>query len=491
MGRAVLSESSRRSETAESENRAAPRSKSERKVLLTIALITTLAPINSTMITVALPMIRNSFGADVTRVSWLVIAYLVTMASVQPIAGKLGDRWGRRKLILAGVFYFAVASVGAAVASSLPMLIFFRIQQGIAGAIAFPNGAALIREVVPPERRARSFGMIGAITSLAAATGPALGGLLTGLAGWRAIFYVNLLITIPALYLGWRTFPATRGEENRHPFDYVGAALLLLILVGTVLLSTQIRAGGNTQLLVPGALVIVVITAAFGIWEFKHHDPVVQPRFFCHRAFAATCSVVAFSNLAMYTTLLTVPMLLADRAGWTSAKLGLVLTTLTAAAVILVPLGGRLADRYGRRWPVVIGMSIGLMGTIALAISGTDVVLPVLIIGLSSIGVGLGLASAGMQTTAVESVEPRKAGVASGIFSTSRYLGSILGSSLLAILLVTGPNGVSGFGAVFTMIIIAATISVLASFGLGDRPSIAGNATSFDEHSKNENTDEQ
>ena len=172
----------------------------------------------------------------------------------------------------------------------------------------------------------------------------------------------------------------------------------------------------------------------------------------------------------MYTTLLTVPMLLAGLEGWTIGKTGLVLTTLTAASVVLAPLGGRLADRFGRRWPAVGGLTLGLLGALALALSGEEVVLPLLIVGLSLFGIGLGLASAGMQTTSVESVSPNEAGVGAGIYSTSRYLGSIVGSSLLAVFLVTNAEGVTGFGSVFTLVIVAAAISVIVSLGLHDRP---------------------
>ena len=121
----------------------------ERVAVIAVALTTMLAPLNSTMIAVALPNVMTEFGADVASVGWLVTSYLIAMAALQPVAGKLGDRLGRRRLILGGVAWFGVASLGAATASSLFTLLFFRVQQAVAGAIALPNGAALLREVVP------------------------------------------------------------------------------------------------------------------------------------------------------------------------------------------------------------------------------------------------------------------------------------------------------------------------------------------------------
>ena len=128
--------------------------KHERAILITVALSTMLAPLNSTMIIVALPRLMNEFATDIASAGWLVTAYLITMASLQPVAGKLGDRLGRRRLIIGGLIYFGFASLGAAMAQSLSMLVFFRVQQAIAGAIALPNGFVLVREVIPAERRA-------------------------------------------------------------------------------------------------------------------------------------------------------------------------------------------------------------------------------------------------------------------------------------------------------------------------------------------------
>ncbi len=162
-------------------------------VLVTVALATMLAPLNSTMIAVALPQVIREFGVDVAAAGWLVTAYLIAMASLQPVAGKLGDRWGRRQLILGGVASFGLASIGAALASSPASLLFFRVLQAVSGAVALPNGAALLREVVPAERQAGRFGMVGAAIALAAAAGPARGGIPGGSAGGTPPFEVNPL----------------------------------------------------------------------------------------------------------------------------------------------------------------------------------------------------------------------------------------------------------------------------------------------------------
>jgi MFS family permease len=391
------------------------------------------------------------------------------MASLQPVAGKLGDRLGRRALILGGVAWFGAASLGAASAAGLSALLFFRIQQAIAGAIALPNGAALVRELVPADRRAGRFGLVGGAIALAAAAGPPLGGLLVGLGGWRSIFYVNLLFVLPALAIGWRSIPARpKAGGPSHPFDLGGAVLLSVVLMGTaVLLSRGPRLAPS--ILPLGGVGIGVLVATFLRRELRHPDPVLQPRLFGGRTFAAANVAVALSNLSMYSTLLAIPILLSHRPEWNSTEIGAALAAMSGGMVVSSPLGGRLADRLSRRRPAVAGLALLALGLLPLAISGAEVGTRMLLGGLGLVGVGLGLASAGLQTAAVESVGPRESGAASGIFSTSRYLGSIVGSSVLGVLFGPMGRGAAGVGSLFLMTFAAALLSALASLGLNER----------------------
>src|SRR6478672_9532096 len=150
----------------------------ERAVLIAVALGALLAPLNSTMIAVAVPDIVDDFDTTVGTVGWLVTSYLLALAVVQPVAGKLGDRHGRRAFVLGGLAIFGVASLGAALAPSLGFLIGCRVLQAVSGAVVFPNGAGLIRELVPSGRRGRAFGIVGGSIALAAGLGPLIGGVL-------------------------------------------------------------------------------------------------------------------------------------------------------------------------------------------------------------------------------------------------------------------------------------------------------------------------
>ncbi|MEP0873666.1 MFS transporter [Trichocoleus desertorum AS-A10] len=439
----------------------------DRALLIAIALSSMLAPLNSTMIAVALPRLITELQTNLAEASWLVTSYLIAMATLQPIAGKLGDRWGRRNLILGGLVCFGGASLAATWAPNLPLLIGFRLLQAISGAIAIPNGVALVREVVPDHRRATSFGLISSAVSLAAAIGPPVGGVLMSLAGWQAIFFVNFLLILPALALGWWAIPQRQPAKTNRPFDWGGSLLLAGVLASLAGLLSQMRQGSLA--IAPGLAVagVIALLAALLTYEARHPDPIIQLRFFRKRAFAAANGAIALSNLAMYVTLLSLPILFSERAGWTDSQIGFVLAAFSGLMILGAPLGGYGADRWGRRLPTVAGLTLFTLGLLPLVIQAEAVPLLFLLPGLAIAGSGMGASMAGLQTSAIESLRPEEAGVAAGVFSTSRYLGSIIGSSILAGILSSSGN----FHLVFGMVGSTALLSVLVSLALRDRPS--------------------
>lgn len=433
-----------------------------RWLLPAIAIGTTLAPLNSTMIAVALPDIQRAFGVSVTATAALVTLYLVAMAVGQPIGGRLGDLYGRRRVYLIGLLWFAVASAGCAFAPSLPVLILFRTQQALAGALSFPNGAAMIREGVPEERRGSAFGVIGLSTGLAAASGPPLGGALVHAFGWPAIFWANVPVVALALVLGWLSLPRrqmVRGE--RPPFDLAGSALFAASLGALILIPTLVKAGQPLLALVAGAAGLA-LGFAFVRWELGFAAPVVDMRLFARPHFAAACASIGLSNLVMYTTLLAMPLYLEDVRGYGVQVAGFTLVALSAFAALWGPIGGRWTDRRGRWLPAVAGAAVLLIGALLLTAGVTRPELTLVVIALAAMGLGLGVAGAPVQTAAVESVPHARTGSAAGIFSTSRYLGSVIGSTILALVFIQHPAP----GETTRFVALFAGLSVVAVFGI-------------------------
>lgn len=397
---------------------------SQRMVLISIALGCMLVPLNSTMIAIALPEIMQDFRVDAGAAGWLVTSYLITMATLQLVAGRLGDQLGRRKLALGSLIYFGFASLLAAMSSNFALLLFARVQQAIAGAVLVTNGIALAFEAVPVERRGRDLGWVNAVIVLAAAGGPPLGGLLVGLGGWQAIFWANIPLVISAFILGWLSIPNDR----------------------------------------PHAL------------QQRHTNSVFHLQLVQQQTFVSANIAIALSNLAMYVILLAIPILLSNRTGWASLQTGLVLAAMSVTMAVFSPLGGRLLDRRGRKLPSVMGLTLLTLGLIPLIIPINQVRISVLLVCLGFTGIGLGLSGVSLQTSTLESVETRQAGAASGISSTSRYLGSIVGSSILTGLLSSTQAG--NFKLIFLIAMLAAMCATVISLGI--RNHVSGIASMID-----------
>ena len=436
----------------------------EREVLAGAALATMLMPLNSTMIAVALPDVVDDLGSTLAASAWLVSGYLIANAALQPLSGKLGDRFGRRPLILYGLASFGLASLGAAVSPTLGVLIVFRVLQAVTGALVFPNALGLIRQCLPEHRRGRAFGILGSAIGVAAAAGPPLGGVLVGLGGWRTIFLVNVPWIVVALWFAYRSVPQFAVPPARGRFDTAGAVGLTALLAGAAWLMNP----GNVSLAVLclAAATLASVSYAFVRYELRREDPVLQPRFLRVRAFAAATASVGLSNLALYGTLLAVPVLLSQRGGWSAAEIGLALAAMSLPMAALSPLGGWLSDHAGRRAAAVGGLGLLTAALVPLALGGADVTTPILVGSLVFVGAGLGLSNAAVQAAGIEALDPSDAGVAAGIFSTGRYLGGIAAASLVAGL-ASAAN--ARFGVLFGVETIAALLSMLCATALPGR----------------------
>lgn len=441
---------------------------SERALLLTAALAAMLLPLNSTMIAVAIPDIARDLGVGVGSASWLVSGYLVVMASLLPSAGKLGDRFGHRRLILIGLGLFLAASLGAALAPSLPLLIAFRLQQAMAGALVLPNALAVVRGVLPEGRRGSGFGTVGSAIALAAAVGPPLGGVLVAFGGWHLIFLVNLPLAGCALLLVWRMIPAGLGGRPGGRFDWTGAVGLSAILTGCAWL---LNPGQVPAWVEPAGIVAVAVALVLLVrYELAHPDPLLQPHFLGIKPFAAATAATGLSNLALYATLLAVPLLLSQRSGWSSGEIGLTLVALSAPLVALSPVGGRMSDRLGLRPTAATGLVLLSGAMLLLAVAGSGVSAPLLAGSLVGAGAGLGLASPALQTAGLEALDARDAGVASGLLSTGRYLGGILAAGLVAASL--DGQGQGDFRMLFALATGAVAIALALAIALPGRSRI-------------------
>ena len=423
-----------------------------------VALGNLLVPLNSTMIVVALPLIGRDLGADPVTLAWLVTSYLIAMASLQPIAGRLGDRFGRRRFMLGALVYFIVASVGASLAPNLLVLVAFRLQQALAAASVVPNSLALLRGEAMEGKAGTYFGISGATTSIGAAIGPLLGGLLSAI-DWRLIFLVNLPLAGLALFMAWRSLPA--GDAPRrgaHP-DIRGAVALGVLL--SLAAWTLTEAGTSAPAVTIGLLVVVALAAvAFVRYESRHADPALPPFLFTISAFTNANLTIALSNLALYGTFLAVPVILAASGPDATIRAGIAISAQSVAMIVLSPVSGALVDRVGARWPTALGGLLIATGLAILGLSGRASDFGVLLICLPITGAGVALTFPATRIAALDAVPARFAALASGVTSSSRYFGGMVGALVagLALAVVTE----SAAGRLFLILAAAGVAAAIA-----------------------------
>jgi EmrB/QacA subfamily drug resistance transporter len=431
------------------------------RLIGSIALGNALVPLNSTMIVVALPAIARDAHASLADASWLITSYLIAMAALQPIGGRLGDRFGRRRLMLAALAYFGLASVGAALSNGLLMLAFFRIQQAVAGAIIMPNGLGMLRSAAG-SRAGVQFGMMGTVSGLAASSGPLIGSLLVPI-DWRLTFAINVPIVIVALILATANLPEEVDRVRpRTRFDIPGVVALGLLLVGTAWVLTSLGRGGPDSFAVAIAIAVVIGFFVFVRYENAREDPALPPSLFLIRSFTAANGAMCFSNLALYATLLALPVLLADGE---PILIGVSLFALSAAAVVLGPIAGALIDRYGARWPTVLGGVLIAAGSIATGAVVASADLVPLLLSVLVLGSGVAFTFPATRLAALDVVPARHAALASGVVSTSRYFGGMLGAIIASVSVTAFAHDLRG-PVLFGMLAGSGLVTVLASLGM-------------------------
>jgi MFS family permease len=387
-----------------------------------IALASALVPLNSTMIAVALPTLADEFDITKGHAAILITVYLVAMLVGQPTAGRIADHVGARRLALVAVAGFGACSAAAMFAGTFAVLVAVRAGQAVFASALSPSVQALLRKVTDSDNRGRAFGLQGSVIGVGAGLGPALGGLLLAGFGWRALFAVNLPIVVVVLIVLSRSVPDTVD----HP-----------------------HARSRTESETTPAV-----------------DPSDTETPLANATFVAAFSTQALTVLAQYALLLIAPMLLDDR-GWSSGEVGFAVTALTLGMIVMSPLGGRLGDEWGRRRPVMLGLAAATLAVAASAVFGTDVASALLIATLLGFGLGYGIASPSILTAGIEAAPEDRVGLAAGLLSMSRYVGSIVASVLLTIVVTDDAEGV---GTMLVLSTVALAISLVTASRLPRLP---------------------
>lgn len=399
------------------------------------------APLGSTLIAVALPSISEGVEADLVLItSLLVTSYLVVNVVCQGPGGKVSDLLGHSRVLWAGILLYVLGAFIGLAAPGVSLLVVSRCVMALAGALVVPATLALLRLYVRPERRGRIFGLFGATMGLSAAAGPALGGEIVAMFGWRTIFLANVpFLALAAALLCVNPLPDVATASRRsfkdlgRAIDFAGIALLVLPLALLVFATKVDR--GYAAVAIAGALVAGVV---FIRWEMKAGEPVLDPRLFGFPAFAAGVGIIALQNFAMYGLLFALPQFFAVFRGSPPDAVGYMLFVMMIGMVIAAPIGGQLTDRLGARLAAMLGVMPLLAGALMIcrltAFQSPDDALLALLL----FGIGMGLSSAPAQSASMAAIPPEQAGMAAGVSSTMRYLGGI--STILVLGAVLGDD---------------------------------------------------
>jgi EmrB/QacA subfamily drug resistance transporter len=391
---------------------------------------------------IALPAISRDFHLGAVALSWLPTIYVLTTAALLVPIGKVGDMLGRKKVYIWGLVVFGVGSLLAGLSPSASWLMAFRVLQGVGAAMIFSTGGAIISAAFPPGERGRALGVFVAATYVGLAVGPVLGGILTQHLGWRSVFFVTVVLSLPVAVLTAVMVKGEWAEKREGRFDFLGSAVYAVSLICITLGLSRLPAIVGAGLIVVGAGAM----SLFGWWESRLASPVFDVELLKHNRVFALSNLAALVNYsATYAITFLVSLYLQYIKGFTAGKAGLILIAAPTVQALCSPWAGRLSDRFESRIVASVGMGLTALGLGLLAFLGydTSIVHIMLVLGLE--GLGFGLFSSPNVNTIMSSVDLRHYGVASATMSTMRLTGQMfsMGLAMLVFSLTVGSSQIT------------------------------------------------
>ncbi len=388
--------------------------------------------LDNLVVSVALPSIRRSLGASIQSLEWTVSAYTLAYAVLLLTGAALGDRFGRRRMFMAGIALFTASSAAAALAPTSSLLIAARAMQGAGAAIATPLTLTLLADAFPAERRGMALGVWSGISGIAVALGPLVGGAVIELASWHWIFWINVPIGLVLVPLAGRVLRESHGAESR--LDLLGLGLASAGLFGIVfgLVRSQSLGWGSPSILTGlvggGALVI-----AFVAWELRAAAPMLPMRFFARRSFAVTNVVSLSMYFGMFGSIFFLSQFLQNVLGNSPLQAGVKLLVWTGATMIVAPLAGVFSERWGSRPFMIAGLALQAIALAWMAtLVGLHTTYASLLIPFAMGGAGMALVFAPSANAILSAVRAQEAGQASGANNAIRELGGVLGVAILS-----------------------------------------------------------
>ena len=439
--------------------------------LVACVLASSLSFVEGSVLSVALPAIRASYGAGAQEVQWVVNSYLLPLSALLLLGGALGDHFGRKRLLLIGTAIFAITSLVCALAPSLPVLLAARAAQGIGAALLLPNSLALLNAAFSGEKRGRAVGIWAAAGAAAAAIAPLIGGWLVGSVGWPAIFYINLPLALGAILIAMRFVEESR-ESGAGRTDYAGALLATAGLGGLTYALTLWSATRRFETAAAIALAFGAVTLAAFLWHEgrRGHRAMMPLDLFANRCFSGLNLLTFLLYGAFAAAMLLIPYVLITSGGYSPVQAGLAMLPLPILMTAISPTMGGVAARVGPRIPLTVGPLIVGAGMVLTMLIRPDRsywagTFPAMLV----MALGMTIAVAPLTSSVLGSVEEKHVAMASGFNSAVARTGGLIATALLgAVLARSGTELFAGFHlAMLVSAAVAAAASVVALTMLG------------------------
>lgn len=437
-------------------------------VLIACSLSVLIVQVDSTAVNLALPSISRELGAKTSELQWVVDAYLLVLASLLMFSGSLGDRIGRRKVLMLGLVIFGVGSALCSVSVSPLMLIGMRALQAIGGSMLSPVALSIITNTFDDRKeRAQAIGIWGAVIGIGMAMGPIVGGALVDAIDWRSVFWINLPIVVAAVILV-RVFIDESKAAQKRGIDVPGQILAIVLLASLTFAIIEGGERGFTATPVLIAAVIAVVTCVVFIrTEQRVSEPLLELGFFRSRPFTFATVIAALVFFAFAGFLFVATLYLQDARGLRPLQAGLVTLPMALANACLAPVSGWMVGRWGARPPMLAAGCILAVGALMLTRLDSTTSLPWFIVAGVCIGAALGTVNAPITNTAVSGMPTSRAGVAGATASTARQLGQSLGVAVLGASLNAGLNDGQSFTSAahpgwWLLLIVAVCLAVFA-----------------------------
>jgi EmrB/QacA subfamily drug resistance transporter len=394
--------------------------------------------VDSSIAQLVLPQLEYEFGARLSVVSWVAVAYLVTMAGFLPIFGRLADIVGRKLLYTGGFLLFVLGSGLCGFAPTLPSLIAFRVIQAIGAALLASNSVAIVVTAAGPDRRGRALGVQAAAQAVGLSVGPVIGGLVLATLGWRWVFWINVPFGIIASIIGWFVIPPTTGLADETGFDWKGALLLLPALTAFVAVISEAHVWGITSPALLGGLLVASLFMVFFVRSERGGEaPLVDFSLFRSSAFSAGNAAGLMSYAMLFGLFFLMPFILIRvyHDNVLAAGLGLAIVPVTLGLV--APVSGALSDRLGAHLLTLLGLLVCAVGLILLyfIMDGTPASLPAVMVALAVFGGGQGLFASPNNNSIMAAAPAHVTGGAGGLMNVVRSIGMSVGIAAASALL--------------------------------------------------------